>query len=265
MEKFWRFCRWLRLTLVVLLVLGVAGLAFYTHTDGFREFVRQKLVTAINDSIRGKISVTRLDGSVWGSLTLIDVRLNDSESEIARIPRVKVNYALLPLIWGRIHVLRLEAAQPLVWLKEGRDGVWNIVEALSPAEPQSETPSLVVSISSLELQKADIDVSFSGNSYRLTGLDLQGTVGIRPDVTAVDVRQVSSRVLAKGMPEARVKGGLAYEDSGGRESLKFSDFFIESGSSGLRLTGKIDDLKTFEMKAKVSIDKMAPRSISGFC
>ena len=238
MEKFWRFCRWLRLALLVLLVLGVAGLAFYTHTDGFREFVRQKLVTAINDSMRGKVSVARLDGSVWGSLTLIDVRLVDNESEIARIPRLKVNYALLPLIWGRIQVFRLEASQPLVWLKEGRDGVWNIVEALSPAEPQSETPSLVVSISSVELQKADVDVSFSGRSYRLTDLDTQGTAGIRPDLITVDLRQVSSRVLTEGMPEARVKGALAYQDSGGRESLKFSDFVIESGSSGSKINGK---------------------------
>ncbi len=264
MEKFWRLCRWLRLALLVLLVLGVAGLAFYTHTDGFREFVRRRLVTAINDSIRGKIIVARLDGSVWGSLTLVDVRLVDSEGEIARIPRLKGNYALLPLIWGRIQILRLEAAQPLVWLKEGRDGVWNIVEALSPAEPQSETSSLVVSISSLELQKADVDISFSGNSYRLTGLDLQGTAGIRSDLTTVDLRQVSSRVLTKNMPEARVKGGLTYEDSRGLESLTFSDFIIESGSSGLRLTGKIDDLKTLETTAKVSIDKLAPADIAHF-
>jgi autotransporter translocation and assembly factor TamB len=264
MEKFWRFCRWLRLALVVLLALGVAGLAFYTHTDGFREFVRQRLVAAINDSMHGKVSVAKLDGSVWASLTLIDVRLIDNEAEIARIPRLKVNYALLPLVWGRIHVLRLEAVQPLVWLKEGRDGVWNIVEALSPAEPQSETPNLVVSISSLELQKADIDVSFSGNSYRLTGLDLQGSAGIRTDLTTVDLRQVSSRVLTKELPEARVKGALAYEDRGGLESLTFSDFIVESGSSGLRLTGKIDDLKTLETTAKVSIDKLAPADIAHF-
>jgi len=264
MKKVWQILRWLTLGFVFLLVLGVAGLAFYTHTDGFRDFVRQKLVTVINDSVRGKISVARLDGSVWGSLTLIDVRLADNESEIARIPRLKVNYALLPLIWGRIQVVRLEASQPLVWLKEGRDGVWNIVEALSPAEPQSETPSLVVSISSVELQKADIDVTFSGSSYRLAGLDLQGTAGIRPDLITVDLRQVSSRVLTEGMPEARVKGALAYEDSSGRASLKFSDFFIESGSSGLRLTGKIDDLKTFETEVKVSIDKLAPADIAQF-
>ena len=171
MEKFWRFFRWLRLALVVLLVLGVAGLAFYTHTDGFREFVRQKLVTAINDSMHGKISVARLDGSVWGSLTLIDVRLIDNEGEIARIPRLKVNYALLPLVWGRIHVLRLEAAQPLVWLKEGRDGVWNIVEALSPAEPQSETPSLVVSVNYLVLREARRRCQFVRDRLQLLSFD----------------------------------------------------------------------------------------------
>ena len=264
MEKFWRICRWLRLGFLFLLVLGVVGLVFYTHTDGFRDFVRQKLLAAINDSVRGKFSVARLDGSVWGSLTLVDVRLVDNEIEIARIPRLKVNYALLPLIWGRIQVFRLEASQPLAWLKEGRDGVWNIVEALSPAEPQSETPSLVVSISSVELQKGDVDVSFSGRSYRLTGLDVQGTAAIREDLITVDLRQVSSRVVTKGMPEARVKGALAYEDSGGRESLKFSDFFIESGSSGLKLTGKINDLKSFETEAKVSIDRLASADIAHF-
>jgi autotransporter translocation and assembly factor TamB len=264
MSKFWRFCRYLTLGVALMLGLGAAGLVFYTHTDGFREFVRQKLLAVINDSMRGKISVARLDGSVWGSLTLLDVRLVDNEIEIARIPRLKVNYALLPLIWGRIQVFRLEVTQPFLRLSEGPNGVWNIVEALSPVEPQPETPSVVVSISSVELQKADVDVSFSGRSYRVTGLDLQGTAGIRPDAITVNLRQVSSRVLTQGMPEARVKGALAYEDSGGRESLKFSDFFIESGSSGLRLTGKIDDLKTFEMEAKVSIDKLAPADIAGF-
>ena len=131
-------------------------------------------------------------------------------------------------------------------------------------EPQSETPSLVVSISSVELQKADVDVSFSGRSYRLTDLDFQGKAGIRPDEITVDLRQVSSRVLTEGMPEVRVKGALAYQDSSGRESLKLSDLAIEGGSSGLRLTGKIDDLKTFETEAKISIDKLAPADVATF-
>jgi autotransporter translocation and assembly factor TamB len=264
MEKFWRICRYLTFGFVFLLVLGVTGLVLYTHTDGFREFVRQKLLTAINDSIRGKISVERLDGSLWGSLTFVDVRLVDKESEILRIPQLKVNHFLLPLIWGQIQVFRLEVAQPRLRLTEGPDGVWNIVEALSSPGPQAEISSLVVSIGSLELQKADIDVSFSGRSYRLSGLDTQGTAGMRPDGISVDLQQVSSRVLTKDMPEARVRGALAYEDRGGLESLTFSDFIIESGRSGLRLTGKIGDLKTLETEAKVSIDKLAHADIAYF-
>ena len=113
MEKFWRFCRWLRLALLVLLLVGVAGLAFYTHTDGFREFVRQKLVTAINDSVRGKFSVTRLDGSVWGSLTLIDVRLVDNESEIATDSACQSQLCFASSDLGRIQILRLEALNRL--------------------------------------------------------------------------------------------------------------------------------------------------------
>ena len=102
---FLRVFRWVAMTFVFLLVLGVTGLVFYTHTDGFREAVRQKLLALINDSVRGKVSAARLDGSVWGSLTLIDVRLSDNGSEIIRVPRVKVIYSLPSLLLGRIQVL----------------------------------------------------------------------------------------------------------------------------------------------------------------
>jgi autotransporter translocation and assembly factor TamB len=267
MEKFWRVCRWLRLALLVLLLLGVAGLAFYTHTDGFREFVRQKLVTAINDSIHGKVSVARLEESVWGSLTLIDVRLVDNEGEIARIPRLKVNYALLPLVWGRIHVLRLEAVQPLVALKEGQDGVWNIVEALSLAEPQSETPGLVVSVNYLVLREASVDVNLFGtgyNFYRLTDLNLEGSANVYPTDLSIDLKGISSRVLGTGLPEARIKGGIAYRNKGGLETLSFSEFGIESGSSRLQLTGKVKDLQTLDTEARVSIDRLAPADVARF-
>jgi autotransporter translocation and assembly factor TamB len=264
MKKVWQVLRWVELGFFFLAVLAIAGLAVYTHTDDFRDFVRQQLLAAINDSIRGKISVARLDGSVWGSVTLVDVRLVDKESEISRIPRLKVNYSVLPLLWGKIQIFRLVATQPLLRLSEGPQGLWNIVEALSPVEPQAEASSLVVSISSAELEQADVDISFAGRSYRVAGLNVKGTAGIRPDFIKVDLQHVSSRVLTEGLPEARVKGVLGYQDSGGREALTFTDFAVDSGSSGVRLTGRIDDLKTFDTTAKVSIDKLSPADIARF-
>ncbi len=252
------------MTFVFLLVLGVTGLVFYTHTDGFREAVRQKLLALINDSVRGKVSAARLDGSVWGSLTLIDIRLSDNGSEIIRVPRVKVIYSLPSLLLGRIQVFHLEAFEPMVWLKEGRDGAWNIVEALSPVAPQPETPSLVVSLNSVELQQADIDVSLSSSSYRLTGVNLEGTARIDSSGVSVDLRQVSSRLLTEGMPEARVKGGLGYQDTGALATLKFSDFLIEGANSRFRLNGTVSDLKTFDTTGKVSIEQLAPADVRYF-
>ena len=264
MKIFLRVFRWVAFTFVFLLVLGVTGLVFYTHTDGFRELVRQKLLAVINDSVRGKVSAARLDGSVWGSLTLIDVRLSDNGNEIIRVPRVKVIYSLPSLLLGRIQVFHLEGFEPMLWLKEGRDGVWNIVQALSPVAPQSDTPSLVVILNSVELQQVDIDVTLSTGSYRLTGLNLEGTARIDSGGVSVDLRQLSSRVLAKGMPEARVNGGLGYRDTGALATLKFSDFLMESGNSRLRLTGTVSDLKTFDTAARVSIDQLAPADVKYF-
>ncbi|HXV79598.1 MAG TPA: translocation/assembly module TamB domain-containing protein [Candidatus Binatia bacterium] len=264
MEKFWRVCRYLAYGIGLLLVLGVIGLVFYSHTDGFRELVRQKTLAAINDSIRGQISIARLDGSIWGRLTIVDLRLLDNGGEIIRIPQLKINYFLLPLIWGEFQVSRLEATQPRLRLSEGPDGEWNIVEALSSSAPQTETSGVVVSIGSLGVEKADIDVSSSGRSYRAAGLNIQGRAGIGPDGMSVDLQQISSRVLTEGLPEARIQGALAYQDSNGQESLKFSDFAVESGNSGLKLTGKIADLKTFETEAKVSIEKLAPADMARF-
>ena len=264
MEKFWRVCRYLWFGFAFLLLVGIIGLAFYTHTDGFREFARQQLLAAINDSIRGKISIAKLEGSVWGRLVFVDLRLHDNEREILRIPQVKINYFLLPLLLGELRVYRLEALQPRLRLSEGPDGVWNIAEALASPVPQAETPALAVSISSLKLERAEVDVSYSGRSYRVAGLDIQGTAGVGPDGVSVDLKRVSSRVLAEGLPEVRVNGALGYQGSNGRESLKFSDFAVESGNSGVKLTGKIDDLKTFETQAKVSIDQLAPGDMARF-
>src|SRR5918995_846918 len=129
MKKLFSALRWLAFGLLFVLVVGVAGIAFYTHTDHFREFARQKLVTAINDSVRGKVSVGKLAGSVWGNLTVVDLHVFDAQSEILRIPRATINYSLLPLVWGRIHIFRLQASEPLLSLKQSEAGDWNIVEA----------------------------------------------------------------------------------------------------------------------------------------
>jgi len=193
-----RLLRWVTRGLVLLFVLGVVGLVVYTHTDGFREFARQKLLALANDSIRGKISIAKLEGSVWGNITFIDVMVADKGAEIVRIPRLRMDYSLVPLLWGRIQILRLEAFQPRISLQERPEGVWNIAEALASVDSQTETAAPVVSVNYLALREANVDVSLSGtayNFYRLTDLSLEGSANIHPIDLSIDLAGISSRVL----------------------------------------------------------------------
>ena len=66
------------------------------------------------------------------------------------------------------------------------------------------------------------------------------------------------------MPEARVKGGLGYQDTGALATLKFSDFLIEGANSRFRLNGTVSDLKTFDTTGKVSIEQLAPADVRYF-
>ena len=106
--------RYLAAGAAIVIIAAATALGIYTHSDAFRDLVRQKLVAGVNESLRGKITVGRIEGSMWGNLTLVDVRVQYDGAEIARVPRLGVYYALLPVLWKRVQVFQLTADRP--WL-----------------------------------------------------------------------------------------------------------------------------------------------------
>jgi autotransporter translocation and assembly factor TamB len=266
-----RRARYVAAGLAIIVIVAATALGIYTHTDGFRELVRQKLMAAVNDSVRGKINVARIEGSVWGNLTLIDVELFYGNAEIARIPRLGINHSLLPLLWKRVQVFRLAVDNPLLRLIEEPNGKWNIVEAFSPvvAEPEkapAQPSPWVVSLNSMELQKGDISISTKEQkNYRLRDVNLRGNLGLGLSGMSLNILQLSSRVAMDRMPEARVQGSLAYQTHGSSSaSFEARDLSIESGSSRLTLAGKIKDLETLDTDARVSIEQLKPEDAVRF-
>jgi len=65
MKIFLRAFRWVALMFAFLLVLGVTGLLFYTHTDGFRELVRQKLLAVDQRFCSSKSQCCKTRRLVW--------------------------------------------------------------------------------------------------------------------------------------------------------------------------------------------------------
>src|SRR5918996_3769222 len=271
MRKFWRVIKWSVVGLGLLFVLLVAGLAIYARTESFRQWAREQAVAAANASIRGTISLERLEGSVWHHLTLHNVALHYEGAELIQAPRLELSFSLLPLIWGQLRVASIDAVQPRVHLSQDEQGQWNVVEALSPREPEPETKSdLVILVRSLRLQDANVDLRVGGSKgtlQQLQNLNLQGNVGIRPTSVALEIGQLAAGLISQGQPELSLKGALEYQQSAAMPTLvKIKNLWAVSRNSRVKLNGQIAhrDGEPLKIQAQAALDKLAPSDVAFF-
>ncbi|MEO8841011.1 MAG: hypothetical protein ABI591_32720, partial [Kofleriaceae bacterium] len=105
----WRWTKRVVLGTIVLLLLVIGGALIFIHTDYGRDFVRRKAEAALLDSFPGGARIGRIEGSVFGTLVIDDLRLNSRDGKpmiIVGTARVKIS--LLALIGKTVHLDRLE-------------------------------------------------------------------------------------------------------------------------------------------------------------
>lgn len=265
MRKFLRILKWSAATFGVLFLLAVIGVAIYTRTDGFNRWLREQAIALANQSIQGTLSVERLTGSFWRRLTLYNVTLRHEETEIANIPRLEVGFSLIPLIWGQLKISSIEATEPRLNLAQNAAGEWNLVQALAPREPEPEKKSgFVVLVRSFQLRDAGVALRMASSDkvYRLQNLSLQGSAGVRPSGISLDA-DLMTVLLASGMPDLRLKGALAYEQPpAAPATVNVKDLWAVSRDSQVKLDGRIATGEKMNVKAAVSMAKLAPVDIA---
>ena len=83
-----RALRWIFAAAGLLVLVALVGLGIYTHTDAFRETLRQNVVAQVNAAVPGEIAIERIEGSIWGDLTLINLQLYHEGNELLAVPRL---------------------------------------------------------------------------------------------------------------------------------------------------------------------------------
>lgn len=268
MSKFQRIIKWFLLGGAVLLLILVLGAVLYTRTENFQRWVREEALGAVNDSIHGSLTVDRLEGSVWRHLTLYGVTLRYENDEIVQVPRLDISFSLIPLLWNEIRIAEIDAARPRVRLSQNHEGKWNVVEALSPRQPEPPSKSpLVTFLRSLRFQDGNLDLKLADDSrvYRLERLNLEGGVEIFPAALRVDLRALSSGLIAQGRPELNLKGAVEYQQDEARPSrLKLKNVWAVSRASQLKLNGQIETGDNAKMNGQLELVKLAPTDIAYF-
>jgi autotransporter translocation and assembly factor TamB len=260
---------WFLLGTASLVLLLVAAGVIYTRSENFTRWARDEAVSAVNNMIKGSIRVERLEGSVWSNLTLYNVALLYENGEILRVPQVQVSFSLWRLIWGELQISQIEALQPRADLKQDAEGRWNIAEAVTPRQPEPEQKSdFTTLIKSVRLRDGAIDLRVATADeklYRLQNLDMEAGVGIVPDGVSLEVRELVTGLVSKGLPELRLKGALGYQQmAGAPATVKISDLWAVSRNSRIKLTGEIAHRDTTKIKAQALVEKLAPTDIAYF-
>jgi autotransporter translocation and assembly factor TamB len=248
------------------LLLLIIAAAIFTHTDRFREFVRDKLVTAINDTIMGSVSLGRIEGSIWGNVILHDVVVRHQGAEILEVPELTISYSLIPLIWGRLHIFQLAGSRPTLRLERDKENELNIVQAFSPKQPQNEeTSGLVLSVNSVSLREGHIELRLAGpkpQNYTLENVTIDGRIDARPKMVTINLSRVASRLNSPGLPELSIDGVLAYRETDGTDIFEVANLLVTTGDSRVRLNGKITDLRSTNLDVKIAVERLAPPDIS---
>ena len=173
MKRIVSYLRWIALAFIVLILVVVVGGILFTRTERFQVLLRDQLVSALNASFRGDVSVERIEGSIWRNVTLHNLTIQHQGADILYVPHLTVQYSLLPLLRGRMEVSRVEAVEPVVRLKQDAAGKWNILEALASETAQPEAAptaegGLAVHLDTVAVQGARIDVTLARRLSRRT-------------------------------------------------------------------------------------------------
>jgi len=252
-----RYLRWFALGIGLLVLLLAVGLGVYTNTEAFRVLVREQVVAAINSSIRGAVTLERIEGSIWGDITLHDVRLRYQETNIVVVPRLKLSYALLPLLRGELRISRADATEPSVQILRDAQGRWNIAEALSSDDTTESQFS--VFLKSLALRQGNLDLRLLGTEpkeYRLQNVMLDGRLAVDPKGVEFEAGEITARLQSQILPELGLKGSFAYLDAGSAPIVKVHHLALESAVSRLKIAGDVTDFAKPKITAKLVIETL---------
>ncbi len=128
---------------VVLAVMVVCGLWWSSFLAKMATVAQTQLVAKANENVNGKVSVGKVEFSIFGTLNISDVTVSDRQNAVVgKSDKIAIRFALGDVLAGRadlsaVKSVRLENA--VVTLTSGQDGRWNWEDIIKTRKDQEMT------------------------------------------------------------------------------------------------------------------------------
>lgn len=152
---------------IIALLLGLILLVVAaTQTAPFRNLVRKKLLTTINNQLNGTLALEQLSGNFFSTIELHRASLTSSDGDtVAQFDRLSLNYSLFSLRKGTVRIDSIVLQSPRVHLAQGVDSIWNFEKLFPPSvetdNPTSKPFDLFIDLRSFILREGHINIGMA--------------------------------------------------------------------------------------------------------
>ena len=262
-QNYGRFVRFFRWTVIFVLVgiitLGI-GLGMYTQTDQFRVWLRDRIIVALRETVRGEIEIGQVSGFVWNGLVFHNLSIRDATGEVLQIPQATVAFKLLSQIRlvlesSTFRVDEVTIQSPTLHVTEKPEGVWNVSQLFMSSTETVEPPKFQFFIDRIHIDNGSVLVeSYDRKTIHINGITTEGRLAQTLDALEVDVNPVSFHVEYPAFPSMTWTGGVTYTHTDSTSAFALQEVTLRTADSQLQVSGTVENLAAplFDLTAEVS-------------
>jgi autotransporter translocation and assembly factor TamB len=255
------------IVVALLVTVVVVAAVIFVRTESFGRLLKTQVGSLLATSFRGQITLGEIETSIWGTLAIHELRIENRGSTTVYISQVRLVYALIPLLWREVQ-LEVTAIEPMIYLERSNNGEWNLMDALasrSPATANSGPMTFTVYLDKLSIRNGTMELAPQGSKglhYRFEKTNLDGSLAIKPKGIEAQMTGLRTRIITPGMPPADVYSALTYRDASGPPRLTIDKLLFKTRASTVSVAGVIRNVQTLDSTVVVTVDRLAAADLS---
>ena len=144
------------------MVLG--SLILFTQTRFFKNWLRDKLLTTINQVVYGQVEIGLISGNFITNFEISDILLTTNKDTILHLPKFKVNFIPTRILHKEIVIKAISFDTPHLNLRQLENGTWNIQKIIEKKDSEKTTTTSQfiwrLNFKDVHIKGARIDLQF---------------------------------------------------------------------------------------------------------
>jgi translocation and assembly module TamB len=246
-------------TLLLLLVLVIAGLLFYASTPHFANIVRQKVVTVLEDATGGRVEIQSLRWNLRHLAVEVDgltIHGLESRGELpyAHVDRLYARAKILSFVDARLGLDLLEVDRPAIHLIIYPDGHTN---QPTPKAKQSSNGPAVQTIFDLQARRVEVHngvalVNDRSIPFQLAANDLGVVITYEPATKHYVGEIACSDINAQKGKSAVVRSKLDLSVEAAPDAVDIKGLHFTTGKTSLEASGSLTHFAQPQWKLSAS-------------